>query len=104
MGQPAALGAVQPGMAVERRGIVQAQDELDVSALARRLARPLTRPERQRGGSRELPRLPELPLVLAEVLHDEGADTGDLQEATRSGATRWPSGPYLPSRINSVRT
>src|SRR5262249_5288369 len=78
--QAAALGAAQPGVAVQRRGAVQPGDELRGGGVA-----PRGLFGRLGAVPGELAGLPELAFVLAQVLDDEGADPGDLQEALAGG-------------------
>ncbi len=71
---------MQPGPAVERRGPVELEDELDVGTVALgcmfRSFRPVLG---------ELAGLPQLPLVLAEVLDDEGPHVGDVEQPLAGG-------------------
>jgi hypothetical protein len=63
--------AMQPGIALDRLGAVQIKDEAPVAGLRQRsLLRFLA----------ELRHLPGLPLVLAEVLHDERAHIRDREQ------------------------
>ncbi len=72
--------AVEPSSAINRRGAIKLEDELDIG--------PMAFVGLLRGFwcvLGELAGLPELPLVLAEVLHDEGANARDLQKPLARG-------------------
>jgi len=74
----AALDPVQPGIPRQRPRPVQVEDELAV------------RERPSLGLVPELPGLPGLPLVLAEVLDDERPDVGDREQPLARGVDREP--------------
>jgi hypothetical protein len=80
MDEPAALGAVEPGVAVDRRGVVELEDEPEIGAVS--LCSLLGCLGAFSG---ELAGLPELPFVLAEILDDERAHVWYLEEALAGG-------------------
>src|SRR5581483_9456855 len=67
------LHSVQPDITGKRAGMVEVQDEIAVGLL-------------EGGGAlTEFGLLPLLPLVLAEVLHDEGPDAFDAEQPLARG-------------------